>query len=622
MVNLKVEMMKLWKKTFGDSDDYIQSLFDEYFNPELVEYEQHDGKLVAALLAIPYSFRSSKCFDKNEEADTASTSERNDNNFGSVCGANAIGATNDYSSHSYSDCVNASEDTMHTSESTDNELHGLYLCGLATDESSRRKGIMSRLIEKINNRASMCGYDFTFLIPASEGLQKYYEDRDYCVAMYRQKSLFSSAHNFIDNSKLNSCYDIDKIYEFCNRVNNKNEDILCGKESKENILSHIYVKEISKIDSTSNLKIGIGNIKQFLDGNINYRTSEIKDFDFNKVADSFRVIEQNSFSNRAGLQLAHSAKDFELELLDSLRSNGKIITIEFSDKTIAAALSFKDDLSQYVTVPHVYYVDNYFRDIILEMLKRGYEDSGLEVYSYLGENDRIGLTEKFYLSGELNRGGEHVSTFESASLGNEPLPYGMLRLTNLGSVLRFAASYINKEKFSILIDLKKEQLYTLNREKASDCLEFEGAFCHKSFETEQKDSKVKDANGCEKGIDKINFTEISLSDNENPEKTMFEKANKPTDVEARVGDRKIITVRASFENGNCVIEPYEKIKQGYSEESEIFQLKNNSDSGNMEYRFSLSDVQKIIFGRPMRDGLVDSLFALPSISLSMAYLLD
>ena len=129
--------MRLWKENFHDSDEYINLVFDSYFSPEMVEYEERDGKIVSALLAVPYSFGNSR----------------------------------------YNIC-------------------GLYLCGLSTDTDYRRKGIMGAVLERFIKRIDRSKYAFTFLIPADSGLQKYYHDRGFVNAFYRMPLRYVSAHNF------------------------------------------------------------------------------------------------------------------------------------------------------------------------------------------------------------------------------------------------------------------------------------------------------------------------------------------------------------------------------------------------------------------------------------------
>lgn len=153
-LEIKNQMMKLWKDTFHDSDEYVSLIFENYFNPEYVECAIDGDRLVAAMIGIPYKFKyHGRCDDNNEK----SSDEK---------------------------IIN------------DDELRGLYLCGLATNPNYRGRGLMSKMIERINRRAADKGFDFTFLIPANEGLIKFYEDRDYVKAFYRINYRFLSAHNF------------------------------------------------------------------------------------------------------------------------------------------------------------------------------------------------------------------------------------------------------------------------------------------------------------------------------------------------------------------------------------------------------------------------------------------
>lgn len=134
---LKEKMMKLWKNTFHDSDAYISLIFDNYFNPDLVEYYEENGKLISALLGVPYEFSNGK-----------------------------------------------------------QKLQGLYLCGLATIEEYRHNGIMNNLLEKINRKGSEMGYTFSFLIPANDALINYYSMRKYETAIYRVEDRYTELHNF------------------------------------------------------------------------------------------------------------------------------------------------------------------------------------------------------------------------------------------------------------------------------------------------------------------------------------------------------------------------------------------------------------------------------------------
>lgn len=205
-VEIKKQMMELWKETFHDSEEYIKLVFDSYFSPEMVEYEEREGKIVAALLAVPYTF------GKN------------------------------------------------------NSIKAAYLCGLATRKEHRGEGIMSRLMERISYRLKEKGFTFLFLIPADEGLARYYEDRGFIPGFYRQKKFYTSLHDFLKGNndlknKLKCCIfsqenkiilneKLDGIIQFILENENTREDLFLNQTKPqiktfimENILSdgEIYV---------------------------------------------------------------------------------------------------------------------------------------------------------------------------------------------------------------------------------------------------------------------------------------------------------------------------------------------------------------------------------------------
>lgn len=131
------DMKSLWSFVFHDSTEYIDMLFSACFNPSLAAWRYEKGRLTSALLGIPYEFRSA-------------------------------GGT----------------------------LRGLYLCGLATHPDFRGQGVMTELMEEINIRAKKMGYAFTFLIPANNGLLRYYEDRGYSPAFRTVTERYTASHSF------------------------------------------------------------------------------------------------------------------------------------------------------------------------------------------------------------------------------------------------------------------------------------------------------------------------------------------------------------------------------------------------------------------------------------------
>ncbi|MDE6668334.1 MAG: GNAT family N-acetyltransferase, partial [Muribaculaceae bacterium] len=134
---IKYQIMLLWKKTFHDTDEYINLVFDNYYCLDKIEYHEIEGKIVSALMEIPYKFG--------------------------------------WKNH---------------------ELTGMYLCGLMTDEKYRRQGIMQILLERAIEKAKKEGYAFCFLIPANYGLMKYYSFHGYSNAFYRIINRYTALHDF------------------------------------------------------------------------------------------------------------------------------------------------------------------------------------------------------------------------------------------------------------------------------------------------------------------------------------------------------------------------------------------------------------------------------------------
>lgn len=168
---LKRKMMALWKDVFHDTDAHIGVIFDRYWDPELVEYEVSGNDIVAGLIGIPYEFGG------EEE-----------------------------------------------------HIRGLYLYGLATKSRCRGQGIMGRLMEKINDRARKMGFAFTFVVPQSERLQRFYTHRGYVDAFYRCEQNYTSLHDF--RAEYNMILEAQK--EKVADLKKKYFDSLSGAEVKDN----------------------------------------------------------------------------------------------------------------------------------------------------------------------------------------------------------------------------------------------------------------------------------------------------------------------------------------------------------------------------------------------------
>lgn len=170
-IDIENKVKCLWKDTFHDSKEYIDILFDNYFNLNNIVYKLESNKLISSLLGIEYRF------------------------YGKP----------------YYLSYNAGADY-------DKYIESMYLCGLATDNKHRNLGIMTNLINDYIRSLYVRNIAFAFLIPANEDLIKYYEDRDFVCASYNSCIRYIRGNNFIKNINkfdYNSVYtliDISDIY--------------------------------------------------------------------------------------------------------------------------------------------------------------------------------------------------------------------------------------------------------------------------------------------------------------------------------------------------------------------------------------------------------------------------
>lgn len=193
------QMKNLWKKTFGDNDDYIDLIFSNYFKREFIEFRVEDGQIIAAMLAIPYEFLVS----------------------GKI-------------------------------------VHGLYLCGLATCPEYRGQGIMSGLINAIHERFQNSNFYFSFLIPAGQSLIHYYENNGYLPLILRSKIMIQIRDNnekkllnksinkdikkddiILKNLETKNDLEVERICDFimsCEASNKNNFEILHTRKNIEIII--------------------------------------------------------------------------------------------------------------------------------------------------------------------------------------------------------------------------------------------------------------------------------------------------------------------------------------------------------------------------------------------------
>lgn len=181
ITRLESEMKRLWKETFHDSDEYVDLLFAHYFNPRYIEYEETgEGRLTASMLGIPYDLTFNGHIAK-----------------------------------------------------------GIYLCGLATEMAERRKGLMSRMIERMADRMEKEGLAFLFLIPSDEHLRQYYHMRGFEDAFFKVDIMYPATCH------IDSDY-IDALTEMDNSLMRERYRSLRCKRFAEGVLDEISRDEIAE----------------------------------------------------------------------------------------------------------------------------------------------------------------------------------------------------------------------------------------------------------------------------------------------------------------------------------------------------------------------------------------
>lgn len=134
------KVKELWIDTFHDSREYVGMVIDHYYDDNLCRRRYIDGRLISSAIMIPYSLKLD-CIDITGNI-TAEDGEMSNRNIPRVvkCG---------------------------------------YLCGLATNEEWRGRGIMASLISETEDAAIRNGFSAVTLIPADERLRKYYSRLGY-----------------------------------------------------------------------------------------------------------------------------------------------------------------------------------------------------------------------------------------------------------------------------------------------------------------------------------------------------------------------------------------------------------------------------------------------------------
>lgn len=363
---IKSQMKALWKATFHDSDEYIDLVFDSYFDPEYVEYFEEGGTIKSAALGIPYKFGNDKY-----------------------------------------------------------HISGVYLCGLATTPDYRKKGIMGRLIEKAAERMKQKGYAFLFLIPADEGLKRYYMDRQFIPFSYMNQYHYVEGHDFRRDYLSKFTYEEEAV-----------------RKEKEN-----------SYDSLKTVRIDAEEIKI---------SKELR------CEISHNLAEFSSKQHIMGI--LQSDRQYGIALKENAISGGSVIVCRDRENNIKG-VAFADSGEEEIKVRKLFADTHMSGYRTMEGVVKAFPDSPLTLETYLGEWGGMWsgeahpaqLWQPFYSA-------ENPDSSMAGAVGEMERPYdpskgakmyGMARILDISQILKFQASMKRDLKYSILADLGNKGKNTL-----------------------------------------------------------------------------------------------------------------------------------------------------------------
>ena len=343
---LKNKLSVLWKENFNVSDELVSLILDRYFDSDLLEYEEISGELAGAVMGIPYRFGNAE-----------------------------------------------------------NSVNALYLVGLATKSQYRSRGIMTRLLAKINDKACKKGFVFTFLVPHDEGLRKFFKARGYVNGFYRVIDNYTSLHDF----------------------DNEYESILMEqKEKVADLKRNLY----------RSLKVGV---------------YDPADADASQVIENIETLISQIEGAQQDLQIIHSSSDVHMIIEQNMLSGGQVYFVKNASGISAVAFcTFSDSV---VNVHKLFSSDLASKYKVLSLVKKTNPMRGIRHYIPSIEMDRAALWMRTYGSFMKDAPQAHaVSITERVySLAAHARIYGMVRILDFCEILKFQANCRHDLKYSILV---------------------------------------------------------------------------------------------------------------------------------------------------------------------------
>lgn len=343
---LKRKLLGLWEKTSHTPKELLGLLFDLYFDADLVEYKENDGKIVSALCGIPYEF-----------------------GYG------------------------------------DRKLKGVYIISLSAEEGYKKKGILSELLLKFNDRVKD-NYEFSFLVAHTELLADYYGTQGYLSSFYIFEERYTPLHDFKNDYFLSLTDSEEKIKKLKEELYGKIKVVLYQENHKYDMESVIrFLNEVEKKSSTS-------------------------------------------------INLCHKDRDFEYLLSPgSLRNLNCFISFDTDDKITGVAFTQKDEPGR-IRVVAIFVSDPCSYFVLLDNIKRYFSDYSISVNVPNQKFQQQSLIWQLYASSNP-KGGDLENTFGMVEIPfniNRLLhPLGMVKILKFDNILKYIAETRRDIEFKLHI---------------------------------------------------------------------------------------------------------------------------------------------------------------------------
>ncbi len=454
----KNDMMLLWKQTFGDVEEYISLVFNMYFCQENAQYKLRDGKLVSAMLSVPYRFCSMSL-----DADNKNISNSNIHNcerlYEDKCGIN--------------NCENSTNIDINNKYFRNIFIKGLYLCGLSTLPEYRGNGIMSDMIDEINYSASLKDFSFTFLVPANNGLRKYYADRQYVDVSYYTEEYYTDSHIFynydIDILNINMSLVVDSDCVYYNYIDTHHgvyNDSICIFDLCKYMIADALLMINQCIDIYGDYIIG--DYRQYFINVVNYIDKYCK-YDAKEHVDRLYIINtvilvlcsyEFYLSNTYCVNkcvIRHSLRDYIAVLEESNISGGKILmllsnALENNKYVIKpVGLLFCSNIEESIATVKLLLADSEeFKSALLQKLKSFLpKDTKFTVRSTNASSAIYAPYRNVYDPVSC----ENIIPHEEVAVSSHAKKsFAMARITNLSEILKFVTELHPGTKFAILVE--------------------------------------------------------------------------------------------------------------------------------------------------------------------------